>query len=138
MADTDDDLDPGFTQPQPPFATTDDLASRWHAFTDTELPHVKAVLADASDVIVTTCPGWASATPDTLRRITCAVAKRALLNEDTGGVTQSTQTANGFTESLSYANPAGDMYLTGAEKRALGCGVQRMWSIDLATGEATS
>lgn len=124
--------------PSPPFATVDDLASRWHAFTDEERPHVESMLADASDVIMTTCPGWASADPVTLRRIACAVAKRALLNEDTGGVSQSTQTANGFTESLSYSNPAGDLYLTKAEKLALGCGRQHMWTIDMATGEASS
>ncbi|MFC5222166.1 hypothetical protein ACFPID_06615 [Bifidobacterium leontopitheci] len=37
------------------------------------------------------------------------MVRRALLNEDMPGVTQSTQTAGGFTESLSYSNPAGDL-----------------------------
>nr|WP_236023770.1 Gp19/Gp15/Gp42 family protein [Bifidobacterium miconis] len=73
-----------------------------------------------------------------MRRVCCAMVKRAMLNRDVAGVTQGTQTANGFTESYSYSNPDGDLYLTKSELRSLGCGVQRMWSIDLANGEAES
>lgn len=127
----------GTEPPKPPFASVDDLASRWHAFTSEERPRVEAVLDDASDVIMTYCPLWAEASPATLRRITCAIAKRALLGADTAGVSQSTQTAGPYTESFSYSNPAGDLYLTKAEKQALGCGRQHLWSIDLAGGSTS-
>ena len=84
MADV---TDQGMNAPSPPFAVADDLANRWHAFQESEIPHIDAVLADASDLIVTQCPRWRETSEATLKRITCAVAKRALLNEDTGGVT---------------------------------------------------
>lgn len=122
--------------PSPPFATVADLEARWHALSDAERASALVLLDDASDKIMTDCPGWASATPATLRRITCAMVKRAMLNRDMAGISQSTQTANGFTESTAYSNPDGDLYLTRQEKRSLGCGVQRMWSIDLASGKA--
>lgn len=129
-----DDADPGMNVPAPPFASADDLASRWHELTDAERAKAETMLADASDKIITDCPNWAQASETTLRRICCAMVKRAMLNEDVAGVTQSTQTANGFTEANSYSNPDGDLYLTKSEKRSLGCGVQRVWSIDLSDG----
>ena len=129
-----DDIKPGMTVPAPPFAAIDDLAKRWHELTDAERAKAETLLADASDKIITDCPRWAQASEATLRRICCAMVKRAMLNEVVAGGTQSTQTANGVTEANSYSNPDGDLYLTKSEKRSLGCGVQRMWSIDLSDG----
>lgn len=129
-----DDADPGMNVPAPPFASADDLASRWHELTDDERSKVETLLADASDKIITDCPHWTQASETTLRRICCAMVKRAMLNEGMEGISQNTQTANGFSEANSYSNPDGDLYLTKSEKRSLGCGVQRMWSIDLADG----
>lgn len=137
MAD-EDDIDPGFTPAKPPFATVDDLADRWHAFTDGERPHVQAKLEDASVVVMGLCPDWRLLPADTLRVVVCGMVRRALINEDTGGVSQSTQTANGFSEALTYANPMGDLYPNQTERRLLGIGRQRMWSIDMSTGEAAS
>lgn len=129
-----DDIDPGMTVTSPPFATADDLASRWHELTEAEQAKAETLLDDASDKIITDCPNWAQASETTLRRICCAMVKRAMLNEGMEGVSQNTQTANGFSEANSYSNPDGDLYLTKSEKRSLGCGVQRMWSIDLSDG----
>ena len=128
-----DDADPGMNVPAPPFASADDLASRWHELTDDERSKAETLLADASDKIITDCPNWAQASETTLRRICCAMVKRAMLNEDVAGVTQSTQTANVSPRPTATATD-GDLYLTKSEKRSLGCGVQRMWSIDLSDG----
>ena len=129
-----DDIDPGMTVTSPPFATADDLASRWHELTEAEQAKAETLLDDASDKIITDGPNGAQASETTLRRICCAMVKRAMLNEGMEGVSQNTQTANGFSEANSYSNPDGDLYLTKSEKRSLGCGVQRMWSIDLSDG----
>ncbi|PLS26244.1 Gp19/Gp15/Gp42 family protein [Bifidobacterium parmae] len=117
--------------PAPPFALVSELESRWRPLTRDERVTAGVLLEDASDKIMTDCPLWAQASPATLRRVTCQMVKRAMLNADQAGVSQGTQTANGFSESLSYSNPDGDLYLTKSEKRSLGVGVQRMWSIDL-------
>lgn len=141
MADvdeTDPDMDPGFTQARPPFATVDDLADRWHAFTDEERPHMQAKLEDAGVVVMGLCPDWQLLPADVLRVVVCGMVKRALINEDTGGVSQSTQTANGFSEALTYANPMGDLYPNQTERKLLGIDRQRMFSIDMSTRQTAS
>ncbi|MBT1173578.1 hypothetical protein JS528_09545 [Bifidobacterium sp. MA2] len=119
----------------PPFAEVPDLEARWHALTAAEQAKAEALIADASDLIVTTCPNWRQATAQTLKRITCAVVKRAMLARDeTTGITQGTQTAGSYSESYTYANPSGDIYLTASEKESLG-GDGTPWAYDLATGQ---
>lgn len=119
-----------------PFAQVGDLEARWHALTGEEYKRVEALLADASDLIRTTCPRWPAAKPATLKRIACMAVKRAMqAGPDMSGVTQSTQTAGSYSESLSYANPAGDLYLTTSEKEALG-GDGEAWAYDMAGGAA--
>ena len=65
---------------------------------------------------------------ETLTRICCQMVKRAMIAEAANptGVTQYSQTAGSFSESGTYANPTGDLYLLAAEKRALR-GSQRAW-----------
>ena len=107
-----------------------------HALTGDERTRAEALLADASDLIRTTCPRWHTAKPATLKRIACMAVKRAMqAGPDMSGVTQSTQTAGSYSESLSYANPAGDLYLTTSEKEALG-GDGEAWAYDMAGGAA--
>lgn len=113
------------------YATTGDVAARWRALSDSEETRCEALLADASDLIRTTCPGWQGAGEATLRRVTCAAVIRALQSGDMAGVTQSSQTAGPFSQSWSYSNPSGDLYLTKAEKRALG-GTVRLGSTDMS------
>lgn len=103
------------------FATTDDLEARWHALTSEERRRASTLLADASDLIRSTCPNWGKANEITLQRVCCAVVKRAMLaSDDVAGVTQHSQTAGAYSESFSYSNPDGDLYLTGSEKESLG------------------
>ncbi len=53
-----------------------------------------------------------------VERIACMAVKRAMqAGPDMSGVTKSTQTAGSYSESLSYANPAGDLYLTTSERK---------------------
>lgn len=117
------------------FATVDDLVARWRVLSDSEERQAEVLLDDASDLIRTECPRYAAANPMTLKRIACAIVKRAMLTgDDAAGISQYTQTAGPFSESLTYSNPAGDLYLTSAEKRSLGYGRQRAFSISLDGG----
>lgn len=106
--------------PAQPFASVDDLAARWHSLTDTERTTATTLLADASDVIRTTVPTWAAASPDTLRRVTCAMVKRAMIAADNVGVSKASETVGPFANSWTFSNPGGDLYLTKMEKRSLG------------------
>ena len=105
------------------FATVDDLAARWRALSGAENAQAAVLLDDASDLIRTTYRAYAGVPLSTLKRVTCAV------------VSQHTETAGSYSESYSYSNPAGDLYLTAAEKTSLGVKRQRAFSIDMSTGK---
>lgn len=113
---------------QTPFATVADLEARWHPLTDAEHAKAEVLIRDASDMMLDTAADVDAVRPETLTRICCQMVKRAMIAEATNpaGVTQYSQTAGSFSESGTYSNPTGDLYLLAAEKRALR-GSQRAW-----------
>lgn len=126
-----------------PFATPEDLEQRWHKLTDTEKARAGELLGDASDLIRLESPIWEELLvehPRTLKRIACDMVMRVML-ADTGpapaGVTQFTGTTGPFSNSYTFANPTGDLYLRDMEKRQLGIGMQTAFSIDMASGEVS-
>lgn len=117
------------------FATVEDLEARWRALTQAEQARAQVLLEDASDLIRSTCRNWEAASEDTRKRITCQAVKRAMLADDQVGVTQTSQSVGSFSESFTFANPQGDLYLTKTEKRALGGGGSvRTYSVEF-TGQ---
>lgn len=112
-----------------PLATVADLESRWRPLTGTERLRAQTLLEDASDIIRAECPRWRSLPPIRLRRVACAVVRRALLADEGGGpaglleargtVASESVTTGPFTQQLSYSNPDGSLYLTRAERRTL-------------------
>ena len=119
-----------------PFATVEDLEARWRALSDNERIRADVLLADATDLIVSKCPRWESATPRTRKRVVCAVVRRAMQGGDAiGGVTDSgggiysephgiiaseSHTTGPFSDQFTYQNPEGGLYLKREEKDALG------------------
>lgn len=66
-----------------------------------------------------------------LKTVTVDMVRRALMASanDTLGVSQKSMTGGPYTESWSFANPSGDMYVTKAERSLLGIGGGRAgWS----------
>ena len=62
-----------------------------------------------------------------LRTVCRDMAHRAYASVAPGyGVTSYSQGANGFSESMSYANATGDLYLTKTERMLLGIGTQQV------------
>lgn len=119
------------------YATVDELQSRWRALSDVEAKRASTLLMDASVIIATMC-SQSSVEIDpadelqahTLQSITCEMVKRAMLSPvDQAPLSQFSQTAGGYSESGTYVNPTGDLYMTSNEKRRLGIGRQRMFSI---------
>lgn len=118
-----------------PFADADELASRWRPLTTAEEEIATVLLGDASQMILDedTRGIYADATDPaslTLKRIVCAMAKRAML---AGGdsVASTQQTAGPYSVTQTYSNPTGDLYLTAAERQALGFSRQRAGSVDM-------
>lgn len=75
---------------------------------------------------------------DALKMVSCAMVNRSLLasSSDSFGVSQASYTMGPFTESATYANPSGDMYLTASERRLLGVGSVTIESIRPVIGGA--
>lgn len=124
------------------FAKTSDLEGRWRELTETEKKRAEILLLDATAKITSMCNDSGVTIDEedevqahNLLSITCEVVKRAMLpSVDSAPATNYSQGAGGYTESITYANPTGDLYLTSAEKKLLGIGRQRIFSIQPTGG----
>lgn len=112
-------------------ATVADLEARWHPLTLDEQRQAQTLIVDASDLIKAECPHWESIPVERLTRVVCQMVKRAMLSGDYAGVTQRSETDGPFTESLTFSNADGDLYLTKSERRTLGLTGQRAFHINL-------
>ena len=123
------------------FATIPDLEEVWRVLDETDRTKAERLLAAASRKIRLQGPSWLQAEeaePGICKDICCAMVKRAMLADadDTAGVSQHTETAGSYSESYSYANPTGDLYLTSAERSDLdSAGEGRMFAVSM-TGDA--
>lgn len=129
------------------FATTDDLQARWRTLTEDELAMAVVELLDATAFIAGQLSKYDVAIDPSdeiqeqnLKRVTCDVVRRSMsprLDSAQGTplapFTESTVTADVFTESYKYANPLGDYYLTAADKQSLGIGRMRVrqWQVKI-------
>lgn len=112
-----------------PFATVEELKARWPDMPAGSEDHANTLLEDASQFILDMVPSSADAKESTRRRVVCAVVRRSMAASTHEGVNQASFTTGPFTVSQSPTNPHGDFYLTKNEKRALGDGVQKAFSV---------
>lgn len=106
-----------------PFATAEDYEARFGPVGDEK--RLNALLTDATAFLMSL--GVSSDDSDevktaTLKRVTCAMVHRSMVAGDYEGLSNVSQGAGGYTESATIYNPGGDLYLTKAEKEALGIG----------------
>lgn len=110
------------------FATVSDLEKRWRVLADDEKSRAESLIEDASVMIASAMRSSGIQYDDadelliaSLNSVTCAVVRRAMATPvDIPALTQYSQSAIGISESMSYANPSGDLYLTKQEKKLLG------------------
>lgn len=117
--------------------TVADLEARWHPLTPVQQVQAKVLLEDALNLIKTECPSWENLEKATVVRVACQVVKRAMLSSEHVGLTQHSQTEGPFTDSYTFSNPDGDLYLTRGERKALGIAGQHAFFIDLSAGGAS-
>ena len=117
-----------------PFATVKDLRDRWPDMPVGADEHAATLLLDASQMIVDTVPSAPEAASlSTLKRITCAMVRRAMNIPDfLDGMSQVSETAGGVSRAFSPSNSTGDLYLTKAERKALGGGGVKAFSVQVA------
>lgn len=109
-----------------PFASVEDLESRWRELDPDEEDCASVLLEDASSFLVSEFRrvGKKIDTDDeivlsNLKRVCCSIVARSY-PDDTDGISQFSQTAGPFSSSQTIANPARDMYLTKQERLTLG------------------
>lgn len=124
------------------FATSRDVRLRWQtapaSVTDDA---IEAVLDDAEAWLRASYP-QIPATPDeklrkVLALVSVSMAKRALAATDRGGITQQQATAGSFSQSTSWRNPDGDLFLSGQERQMLESALQDFSADRAVSMEAT-
>ena len=107
-----------------PFATKEELAAGWRPLTETEFSVADTLLADASYWVRLWYPDL---DPDSTDRgpgmVVRAMVKRALLNGGSEGLSQQTRNETtgpwSHSDSQTYVNPDGSLYLTKRESEML-------------------
>lgn len=126
------------------YATLEDLQSRWRSLSADEQQRATTLLSDAAVKIALACKqsGVAIDAADelqseALKSINCEMVKRAMMSPiDMPPMSSFAQTAGSYSESQTYVNPTGDLYMTLGEKKMLGIGTQKMGSIPPLIGGA--
>ena len=109
----------------------EELERGWRVLTEDERYRAKQLIQDAYLLVTAQLPHGGNQTDRAILSVVIrAMVKRAMsASEDIAPIRSETVGAGVYTRSVSYANPAGDLYLTSAEKKALGIGKARMSSI---------
>ncbi len=118
-----------------PFATVGDYEKRYGVATG----RVGALLEDASALLRSEFyayhgksykPGINQCFDDNVCAVACSIVSRSI-NVPAGleGTSQFTQTAGSYTQSLTYANPTGDLYISRSERIRLGISGSSIYSI---------
>lgn len=110
-----------------PFATPDDLASRWRELGDGDRKRAETLLGDASAMLATEM-GRCGVRIDEedevqaslLCLVCCSMVRRAMASETYADVKSKSLTAGPYSGQVTFANPTGNMYITSDERRLLG------------------
>lgn len=120
------------------YATVADLEARWRDLSPEEEAVAATLLDDAAMLLdsMVEVDEWDVARKRLLCTVSCSMVKRAMASStnDAFGVTQGSISADVYSQSLTFANPSGDLYVTASEKRALGVGRGFIGSIPARVG----
>lgn len=118
------------------YATVEDLEKRLRrTIPGDQRVYAETAIEDASLEIDVACPLPEDPTEQDLQArlvVVCRMIKRAYaVPDDAVGVGSVQQGAGPYQSTLTFSNPTGDLYLTKADRRLLGCESQRAFMIDL-------
>lgn len=116
------------------YATVDDLEARYGELPSEGSRTQASVLLDDA---ATYLDGVVDADPsdghqaDVLRMVSCAMVNRAMeaAGSEMYGISNASYTMGPFSQSATFANPSGDLYLTSGERQLLGVGGTRIGGI---------
>ena len=120
------------------YATIDDLEARYGEVATELRDRAAALLEDAATIIESRVAVDISDQRQMRRLalVSCAMVNRALqaAESDAYGVSNASYTMGPFTQSATFANPSGDLYLTKGERDLLGIGGSAIGSIRARAG----
>lgn len=120
------------------YATVQDLEARYGALTDGQQERASVLLDDVAVLIDSAATIDTEARGSAAKVVSCAMVNRAMqaAESDAYGVSQATMTAGSYSQSMSFANPSGDLYFTSTEKALLGISGGYIGSIQPRIGGA--
>lgn len=106
------------------FATSDDLGAYWRPLSGDEEAKATTLLGYAATLIRAEVPDIDQrlsdgADPGLPKLVSLRMVKRAMVNSDTEGITQTTYDAGPYQGQNTYSNPMGELYLTASDARML-------------------
>ena len=108
------------------FAEVSDIEARWHSLYASDRQRAEVLIGDASAMLEAALACTIDVSDESqmqrLNIVCCNMVIRAMSasESDAYGASNMSMTAGPYTQSWTYANPSGDMYITKAEKRMLG------------------
>lgn len=106
------------------YAEVSDIELRWHELDSDEQSRAAVLIDDASAMLdaLVTVDTSDDEQLELLKMVCCNMVIRAMSasEADSYGASNMSMTAGVYTQSWTYSNPTGDMYLTKMEKRLLG------------------
>lgn len=115
------------------YATVADLEDRYGELSTEQADRAEVLLDDAATMIDLTFGSEETDETrlDARKMVSCSMVNRALAasESDAYGVSNATYTMGPFSQSATFANPSGDLYLTAGERRLLGAGGALIGSI---------
>lgn len=119
------------------YATVSDLMQRWKALGEPDRAKAETLLQDAADII-DSMVDIDESDEKQMRlacTISCSMVKRAMASgmDAALGVSQGTISADIYSQTFTFANPGGDLYLTQMERKLLGIDNSFIGSIPAAT-----
>lgn len=121
-----------------PFATLADLEISWPSITLDQAEDAPQKLVEASLIIRALKPDIDALIlaelmdPDLPKMVVCGMVKRALKTPDAGeGIGTTQHTTGPFTQSFTYTNPDGNLYLAKLDRKLLGIGAAQAFVVDL-------
>lgn len=115
------------------YATIADIEAYWRPLSPAEQARAAVLLEEASVEIDALCPPADPLTDGDARKVIARrMVKRAMLaGTDSAPIENTAMTAGPFNRSVTYANPLGDLYLTKADRKLLGVGRQRAFTVSM-------
>ena len=111
------------------YATINDLEQRYRTLVGSEVAKAEALLTDATAFLIAEFKRndidpdpdtWDEAYKQAVIAVVCAMVKRSIISSETGDIQSESASVGVYSQSFTYANPTGDLYLKESERRLLG------------------